>query len=134
MSGEKVLAIEGGPIAVTVSESVLLVSSPSLITSSGSTVAVFARSPAAVGVTPIVTANAPVVAPIVTVAPLASQVSTLLPSIEQLIFPELVTLVMLPTEGAPYVAPEGSGSRTIVSVSANAAARGPGLLIVIVQL
>jgi len=79
------LLIEGGATTVTVSDAVLFVSSSSVIFPFGSTVAVFARLPAEVGVTATVTLNdAP--AGNVTVPPLATQLRAV-PVIEQPIVP-----------------------------------------------
>src|SRR5258706_1164904 len=78
------LAIVGGATTVTVFEPMLLASLDSSILLFGSTVAVFARLPPAVGVTAKVTLNEPP-AGIVT-APLASQLRAV-PAIEQLIVP-----------------------------------------------
>ena len=91
----------GGPTAVTVSDPVLLPSTASFTTLFGSTVAVFARLPAELGVTLKMTVKLPVVAPIVTAAPLAVQVSKLLPSIAQAMFAEFVIPVKPPGVGDP---------------------------------
>src|SRR5258708_28788568 len=89
-------------VTVTESDAVLL---PSLLSATllfGSTTAdELTRLPAAVGVTVIVTAKLPVVAPMVTLAPLAGQVNNLLPLIEQLMLAEFVIPVKDPTLGGP---------------------------------
>ena len=89
-------------VTVTESDAVLL---PSLLSATllfGSTTAdELTRLPAAVGVTVIVTAKLPVVAPMVTLAPLAVQVNNLLPLIEQLMLAEFVIPVKDPTLGGP---------------------------------
>lgn len=83
--GAKDFAIEGGATTVTVFKLVLFASLVSVTTVFGSTVAVFARLPAAVGVTANVTLNdAP--AGSVTVPPLAAH-ERAVPTIEQLIVP-----------------------------------------------
>ena len=98
------MAIDGGlggmAVAVTVSEPVLLVSIASVTTPSGSTVAVFGRDPAPDGVTVKETLKLPLVAPIVTVAPLAVQASTSL-TIEHAMLAELVMFVKVPGLEAP---------------------------------
>jgi hypothetical protein len=86
-------------VTVTVFEPVLLVSFPSVTRPSGSTVAVFARLPAAVGVALKLTVKFPSVS-IVTELPLAVQVNIPV-LIAQLLFPELVIFVKLPVLTLP---------------------------------
>ena len=88
-----------GATTTTVSEPVLLLSLLSLIFPFGSTVAVFARLPAAVGVTLKLTVKLPLV-PIVTDPPLAEQVSVPL-LMAQLTFALPVMLIKFPAEGTP---------------------------------
>ena len=84
-SGEKFLEMDGGATTVTVSEPVLFASLLSETLPLGSTVAVFASVPAAVGVTANTTLN-DAFAGSVTDPPLATQVR-LVPLIVQLIVP-----------------------------------------------
>ena len=83
-SGAKFFEIEGGATTVTVSEPVLLASLLSVTFPFGSTVAVFARLPAAVGVTANVTLNDAPAGNVTT--PLATQLRAV-PVIEQWIVP-----------------------------------------------
>jgi len=94
----KDLLIEGGATTVTVSEPVLLLSLYSSTFPPGSTVAVFARLPNAVGITRKVTLNE---APtgITTVRPLGTQLKAV-PVIEQLI-PPIGTIAPLVTASPP---------------------------------
>ena len=98
--GENALLIVGGAITVTVLEPVLFASLFSAILLFGSTVAVLAKLPAEAGVAVKLTAKLPVVAPIVTDAPLAIQLNV--PAVMlQLILAELVIPTKLPVVGAP---------------------------------
>jgi len=92
--------IEGGATTVTVSEPMLFASLLSAMFPFGSTVAVFTRLPAETGVTVKLTTKLPVVPPIVTEPPLA--VHARVPAtIVQLILPEFVILLNVPTLGTP---------------------------------
>jgi hypothetical protein len=83
-SGAKFLLIEGGPMTVTVSRLVLFGSLSSRTFPFGSTVAVFAKVPAAVGVTANVTLNE---APTGIVTMVFATQFRAVPAIEQLIVP-----------------------------------------------
>lgn len=135
-SGEKDFEMEGANTALTksVSEPVLFPSLLSTILESGSTIAEeLIRFPTAVGVTGMVTAKLPVVAPTVTSAPLAVQVNKLLPLIEQLMVPVIPDVE--PRVADPYVAPLiGNWSLKIVCPFVKVAGCGPLLETVNVQL
>ena len=99
VAGLKAFVIVGSPITATVFDPILFVSLPSRTLVFGSTVAVFARLPAAVGFTVKDTVKLPPI-PIVTSAPLAVQ-ERVPETIEQITFPELVTPVKFPVAGTP---------------------------------